>query len=76
MVWLKSGNFSILNSYFRQNRPGKFVYDILERKNGLTPRKNPVFGTLKNEHFYRKGHLFFLSRTAFCTYSGFISRKK
>ena len=46
----KKGHFFIF-FFFRQYKPGKYLYDILERKNAFLGYKNKKFKKSRNWHF-------------------------
>ena len=41
--------------FFRQYRPGKWFFDILEQKNAFLGYKNKKFEKSKNLHFFKGG---------------------
>ena len=51
-----------LSFYFRQNRPGKCVYDILYRKNAFLDYKNIKLKKLKNWDFLKGVSPWYLSK--------------
>ena len=57
----KNGHFSNF-LFFRQYRPGKYLYDILEQKNAVLGYKNNKFRKSKNSHFYKKVNAWFWSK--------------
>ena len=48
--------------FFKQYRPGKYFYDILERKNAFLGYKNKKFKKSKNGHFFKGVNPWFWSK--------------
>ena len=69
--WSKNGHFSYF-VFFRQYRPGKCLYDILERKNDFLGYKNKHFKKSKNWHFSKGVNPWFWSKNGHFSYFFFL----
>ena len=61
MVLVQKWQFFLV-CFFRQYRPGKCFYDILERKNACVSYKNKKFKRSKNWHFFERVNPWFWSK--------------